>query len=129
MNLRISNIDRLTSEDDIMQICEEFGDVASVELNEEPDPGLETFSAIVEMEYEDDARELMEELNGEQVDGRFLRVEEFTESEEDKMARKKSLENLFDLEEEWDDTTFEPIERKRPREAKEVSKPPKKRRK
>lgn len=129
MILRISNIDRLTSEDDIEQICEEFGDVTSVELNEEPDPGLETFSAIVEMEYEDDAREVMAELNGEQVDGRFLRVEEYIESEEEKKASNKSLDSMFDLEEEWDDTTFEPIERKRPREAKEVSKPPKKRRK
>ncbi len=128
MKLRISNIDRITSEEDIEQLCDEFGEVNSVELNEEPDPGVETFSAIVEMEFEEDAKEIMADLNGEMVDGRFLRVEAYTEGVDEANTNPNSLDNRFDFEEEWDDnSTWEPIERKRPRETKEVSKPPKRR--
>ena len=74
MKIQVSNIDRSTSEDELYDLFEEFGSIASLELNEEPDPGKETFSAIVDMVYEEDAEEAIEELNGERVDGRILRV-------------------------------------------------------
>jgi len=74
MKIRVSNIDRSTSDDELYGLFEEFGDVVSVEINAEPDPGVDTFTAWVTMDYEDDALEAISELNGEWVDGKSLRV-------------------------------------------------------
>ncbi|MEZ4773041.1 MAG: RNA-binding protein [Bacteroidia bacterium] len=74
MKIHVSNIDRSTSEDELFEIFEEFGEVTSVELNDDPDPGRETFSATVIMPSAIEAREAILELNGENIDGRNLRV-------------------------------------------------------
>lgn len=74
MKIHVSNIDRSTSEDELFEIFEEFGEVTSVTLNDDPDPGRETFSAIVIMPSAIEAREAIIELNGENIDGRNLRV-------------------------------------------------------
>lgn len=73
--LRVSNLDRLTSEEDLFQLFEEFGEVLDVTLNEYPDKGKDTFSAWVEMEFESEAEEARKELSGERIDGNFIKVQ------------------------------------------------------
>lgn len=74
MKIRVSNINRITTEEDLFSLFEEFGDVIEVVLNEDPDDGEFTFSASVEMEFEEDGLEAIKELNGELVDGEILYV-------------------------------------------------------
>ncbi|MEZ4825249.1 MAG: RNA-binding protein [Bacteroidia bacterium] len=74
MKIHVSNIDRSTSEDELFELFEEFGEVTSVKLNDDPDPGRVTFSAIVIMPLALEAKEAILELNGENIDGRNIRV-------------------------------------------------------
>ncbi len=99
MKIRVSNIDRSTMEDELLGLFEEFGDVVSLELNEEPDAGVETFTAWVEMAYQADAEEAITDLNGERVDGRALVV--ISGPEADKLNLKStSALDYIDLDEE-----------------------------
>ncbi|MFK7923131.1 MAG: RNA recognition motif domain-containing protein [Bacteroidia bacterium] len=76
MLIRISNIDRSTSLDDIWNLFAEFGDVEEAEKNDMPDPGKFTFTGYVVMTYAAEADEAIEELNGERIDGQLLSVKE-----------------------------------------------------
>lgn len=97
MKIRVSNIDRSTTEDELFELFEEFGEVVNVELNEEPDSGLDTFTAWVEMKFVADAEEAIAELNGEWVDGRDLVV---VEGHRDVHLKGNPAHNYLDLEEE-----------------------------
>ncbi len=95
MKIRVSNIDRSTSEEDIFALFEEFGDVVDVALNEGPDEGEFTFSATVEMEFDTDAEEAIRELNGESVDGEILYVRSETKAIQEH-RRRLALEEFED---------------------------------
>lgn len=129
MKIRVSNIDRSTMEEELLGLFEEFGEVSSLSINEEPDPGLETFTAWVEMPFEVDAEEAIEELNGERVDGRLLLV--VSEAEADKINLKAvhtSALDYLDIEEEAidEDDSKVPLRKAgREGEAKSSRKPPK----
>ncbi|MDX2249672.1 MAG: RNA-binding protein [Bacteroidia bacterium] len=114
MKIRVSNIDRSTSEDELFEIFEEFGEVTSVTLNDEPDPGRETFSAIVIMPSSTEAREAILELNGENIDGRNLRVVKGVSSQP-----QEKTSSYYDEDEEDDDDgevgkSWEKIRRRKP---------------
>ncbi len=76
MLIRVSNIDRSTSVDDIWDLFAEFGDVEEAEINDMPDPDKDTFTGYVQMTYEDEANEAISELNGEWIDGQAISVKE-----------------------------------------------------
>lgn len=76
MLIRISNIDRSTSVDDIWDLFAEFGDVEEAELNDMPDPGKFTFTGYVVMTYAAEADEAITELHGESIDEQLLSVKE-----------------------------------------------------
>ncbi len=101
MKIRVSNIDRSTTEDELFELFEEFGEVINVDLNEEPDSGLDTFTAWVEMAYVADAEEAIAELDGEWVDGRNLVV---VEGHREVHLKGDSSQNYVDLEEGLSDT-------------------------
>ena len=105
----VSNIDPITSEEDVLALFEEFGSVQSALLREEPDPGKDTYTAEVEMDYDDEAETAVEELNGEQIDGRWLYVRFI---DQDKQVE-KDTSLLEDLEDENQGDTFEVIQKKR----------------
>lgn len=96
MKIKVSNIDRSTTEEDVFALFEEFGDVVAVTLNDEPDEGEFTFSATVEMDFEEDALEAINELNGESVDGEILYVRPAAKANHE---QRKKLE-LDEIEEE-----------------------------
>ena len=112
MNIRVSNIDRSTSEDELRQLFEEFGDVDFVEKNEDPDEGKLTFSAQVVMNFESEALEAISELNGEYVDGKPIQV---VRADHIKQPVGIAEEDAWDDEDSGGDSDWEPITRKRPK--------------
>ena len=99
MIVQVSNIDRTTDEDDLWKLFEEFGELVSVELNEDPDPGEDTFTAYVEMESDEEAEAAIDELDGEQIDGRLLKVgkkPEVVMTGEEGSGEEKQVEEPFD---------------------------------
>lgn len=112
MNIKVSNLDRSTSEEELIRLFEEFGEVSDVTRGEFPDPGKDTFSAFVEMPYSSEAEEAIDELDGDRIDGRFIKVREATEAEF------QSAQSDEDWEEDWEDESldkpWQPIVRKRP---------------
>ena len=93
MTVYVYQIDRSTSEEDLLDLFEEFGEVSSVQLQGIDDLELETLSAEIVMAFEDDAQNAIEELNGERIDGRILQL-----SSSPKQLAKKAVEE--ELEEE-----------------------------
>ena len=116
MKLYVSNLDSLTSIEDIEAMFADFGEIAAVSLNETPDPGKDTFTAWIEMEYEDEAEEALSDLNGERIDGNAIVV--LLEADyEAKYASSPTTTPIIPNEEEEEGTstpTWQPIERKRP---------------
>lgn len=115
MKIHVSNIDRSTPEEDLHRLFEEFGEVYQIDLNEEPDPDVDTFSAVVEMEYDSDAQEAIRELDGEIIDGRILAVRKFDPSLHQENQKSNRNWSDFDGLEEEDNSRWEPIVRKKPR--------------
>ncbi|RMG19928.1 MAG: RNA-binding protein [Bacteroidetes bacterium] len=114
MKIKVSNIDRSTTAEELKHLFEEFGDVVGIQIGEMPDPGKETFSAILEMAYAFEAEEAIAELNGERIDGRILRVKEASQADIDENQANQpnweEVEELLDV----PDQKWEPIVRKRP---------------
>lgn len=105
----VSNIDPMTSEEDILALFEEFGSVESAILRDEPDPDKDTYTAEISMEYDDEAESAIEELNGEQIDGRWL----YVRFEDQDIQVEKDTTILDDLEDENQGDSFEVIQKKR----------------
>ncbi|MEM8899801.1 MAG: RNA-binding protein [Bacteroidota bacterium] len=121
MTVYVYQIDRSTSEEDLLDLFEEFGEVESVQLQGIDDLELETLSAEIEMAFEDDAQYAIAELNGERIDGRILHVSS-SPRQVTKKAIVEDMEEGFSSEDSW-----ESMERKRPREGAPSGKKPKKR--
>ena len=113
MKLYVSNLNRLTSIEDIEAMFADIGDVAEVFLNEEPDPDKDTFTAWVEMEFEDEAEQAIEELSGEYVDGNSIRVMRESEYQQKQGDGEQSGDDLLE-EDDSDAPSWQPMERKRP---------------
>lgn len=67
--LYVGNLNYRTTEDTLGDIFSEYGDVVEVTIIEGKGFGF------VEFESEEDAKEAIENLNGEEVDGRRIRVD------------------------------------------------------
>jgi RNA recognition motif-containing protein len=74
MKIKVSNLDPFTSEQDLFDLFEEFGEVISVRRRARPDSGGDTYTALVHMAQEDAAQAALSELDGERMDGRSLRL-------------------------------------------------------
>ena len=122
MTVYVYQIDRSTSEEDLLDLFEEFGEVESVQLQGIDDLELETLSAEIEMAFEDDAQNAIEELNGERIDGRILQLSSNPRQLVKKATGEELEEEGFSSENSW-----ESMERKRPREGAPSGKKPKKR--
>lgn len=122
MTVYVYQIDRSTSEEDLLDLFEEFGEVESVQLQGMDDLELETLSAEIEMAFEDDAQNAIEELNGERIDGRILHVSGSPSQLVKKALGEESEDEDFSSEDSW-----QSMERKRPREGAPSGKKPKKR--
>jgi len=75
-NIYVGNIAYAASEDDLRDAFGEYGEVASVKIIMDRDTGRSKGFGFVEMETEDAAAAAIEALNGAEVAGRPLKVNE-----------------------------------------------------
>jgi cold-inducible RNA-binding protein len=77
-NLFVGNMNFQTTESDLRALFEPFGQVTRIHIVNDRETGQPRGFAFVEMAKDEDAVKAMSELNGKEVAGRALRVNEAT---------------------------------------------------
>ena len=75
-SLFVGNLSYQTSEADLNALFEPFGEIARIQVMTDRDTGRSRGFAFVEMSSDHDAAKAITELNGKEVDGRALNVNE-----------------------------------------------------
>jgi RNA recognition motif-containing protein len=76
MRLYVGNLSYSTKEADLRRIFGTYGDLAAVALITDRETGRSKGFAFVEFTNDDDAKAAMDEMNGKEVDGRTLKINE-----------------------------------------------------
>ncbi len=76
MNVYVGNLAYSTSGDDLREAFGAFGEVTSANVISDRDSGRSKGFAFVEMSDDSSAREAIEKLNGTEMDGRTITVNE-----------------------------------------------------
>ena len=76
MNIYVGNLSHQTTEDDLRQAFEAFGDVISVNIVRDKLSGESRGFGFVEMPSKDEAQKAVEEMNGKDLMGRVINVEQ-----------------------------------------------------
>ncbi|MBD3382344.1 MAG: RNA-binding protein [candidate division Zixibacteria bacterium] len=76
MNIYIGNLSFDTTEDQLRQSFEEYGNVSTVNIIADKYSGKSRGFAFVEMSTKDEAMKAISGLNGHEIDGRALNVSE-----------------------------------------------------
>ena len=76
MNIYVGNLSRQTSEDDLRQAFESFGQVESANIIKDKFSGESRGFGFVEMPSEQEARKAIEDMNGKDLAGRAINVNE-----------------------------------------------------
>lgn len=76
MNIYVSNLSFKLQDEDLRQVFAPFGQVASAKVIRDNHSGRSRGFGFVEMSNDDEARAAIEKLNGTEVDGRALVVNE-----------------------------------------------------
>ena len=79
MNIYVGSLHYDLSEDELKKVFEEYGDVSSVRIITDKFTGRSKGFGFVEMSDDDAANRAIEELNGSEVKGRTIRVNESIE--------------------------------------------------
>jgi cold-inducible RNA-binding protein len=79
--LYIGNLSFNTTTQDLEEMCGEFGTVQSVNIIEDRETGRSRGFAFVEMSSDEEAQNAISALNGKEIDGRSLMVNEAKERE------------------------------------------------
>jgi len=77
-NLFVGNMSFQTTESDLRALFEPFGQITRIHIVNDRETGQPRGFAFVEMAKDDEAAKAMTELNGKEVAGRALRVNEAT---------------------------------------------------
>ena len=83
MNIYLGNLPYNINEDEIMELFEEYGNVSTVKLITDKFTGKSKGFGFVEMPSDDDAKKAIEELNGKEVKGRNITVNQAREKTDD----------------------------------------------
>jgi len=75
-NLFVGNMSFHTTEDELRALFEPFGEITRIQLMTDRDTGRSRGFAFVEMTSDEDAAKAIAALNGKEVDGRALNVNE-----------------------------------------------------
>ena len=75
-NIFVGNISFQTTESDLRALFEPFGQIARIHIVNDRETGQSRGFAFVEMTKDEEAAKAMSELNGKEVAGRALRVNE-----------------------------------------------------
>ena len=76
MNIYVGNLSYDLTEEDLQQLFEEFGPVTKAAIITDRDTGNPKGFGFVEMENQADGEQAIEELNGNSVKGRDIKVNE-----------------------------------------------------
>jgi RNA recognition motif-containing protein len=76
MNIYVGNLNYDLNEDQLEQVFAEFGEVASVKIIKDRDTGRAKGFGFIIMENDEEAKKAISELDGKEVEGRALRVNE-----------------------------------------------------
>ena len=76
MNIYVGNLPYNVVEEDLREIFEEYGEVASVKIISDKLTGRSKGFGFVEMEEDQEARKAIEELNNAELSGRNIKVNE-----------------------------------------------------
>ena len=76
MNIFVANIDRKVSEETLLDLFQEHGEVSSLKLIKDRDTGVSKGYAFVEMANNDEAQKAIDALNEVELEGRALAVNE-----------------------------------------------------
>ena len=76
MNIFIGNLSYNVRENDLREVMEEYGAVASVKVIKDRNTGRSKGFGFCEMENDEDAKRAIEKLNGTELSGRPLVVNE-----------------------------------------------------
>jgi len=76
MNIYVGNLSRETTEEDLRQAFEEFGQVASINIIKDKFSGESRGFGFVEMPSKDEAQTAIEEMNGKELNERAVNVNE-----------------------------------------------------
>lgn len=76
MNIYVSNLSFKLQDEDLKQVFTAFGEVTSAKVIRDNQSGRSRGFGFVEMSSDDDARAAIEKLNGTEVDGRTIVVNE-----------------------------------------------------
>ena len=76
MNIYVGNLDFTLTEDELQQVFAEYGEVVSVKIVKDRDTGRAKGFGFVEMANDGEAKTAIEELEGAELKGRNIRVNE-----------------------------------------------------
>ena len=76
MNIYVGNLNYRIRENDLRNLMEQFGTVDSVKVVKDRETGRSKGFAFVEMQYDDEAKSAIEELNEKDFEGRKMVVKE-----------------------------------------------------
>ncbi|MBT8045370.1 MAG: RNA-binding protein [Verrucomicrobiae bacterium] len=82
MNIYVGNLSYNLNDNDLQQVFAEYGAVASAKIIQDRDSGRSKGFGFVEMPNDDEANKAIEGLNGSEIDGRNLTVNEARPREE-----------------------------------------------
>jgi len=82
MNIYVGNIAHSATEDTLRSLFEQIGAVKSVKIITDKFTGMSRGFGFVQMETTEDAQKAIEELNGHELEGRAITVNQAREREE-----------------------------------------------
>ncbi len=74
MNIYVGNLSYKVSDQELMEVFEEFGDVVSAKVIKDRESGRSKGFGFVEMANESEAQEAINELDGAEINGRAVKV-------------------------------------------------------
>ena len=76
MNIFVANIERKVTDEQLQELFQQYGEIASLKLIRDRDTGVSKGYAFVEMANDDEAQKAIDALNEFDLEGRALAVNE-----------------------------------------------------
>ncbi len=93
MNIYLGNLPYNIKEDEILEIFEEYGEVSSAKIVTDKFSGRSKGFGFVEMANDEDAKRAIEELNGAEIKGRNITVNQAREKTEGRDDTRRGGDN------------------------------------
>jgi RNA recognition motif-containing protein len=85
--LYVGNLERTVTEEELEALCEEYGEIVSVVIIKDRDSGVSRGFGFVEFSSQQDAEDAKNALNGLELKGRSLKVDDAREQRERRSSR------------------------------------------